>query len=247
MTNPPAGWLLWVTRRALEDLGMEGEAGPAFDLDAVKGRNKLLGRFADQRAANPRGTELTQHVTGEIYNLHAQGGLRGATWFDEGHYVVFLLAASSEHDYDRFVDRSAAGLLLPSRRDYQDVTQHRHALAQGTGDFVEDVADQAAELVKRALAEPGQVVTDILGQELPTHVVVEVVAVDVENVEGDVYAALSYEQRAGVRPLPDDLTSDLAAVLFPDAVPGSLEIGHHRFPMPRGRRPGDVVIRWFRG
>jgi len=74
---PSSPWKLWVTRQALADIGYEDLAGPGFDLDALSMRHPILDTFKTKRTSNPRGTEQTQGVKGEIFNLHARNPYEG--------------------------------------------------------------------------------------------------------------------------------------------------------------------------
>lgn len=241
--DPP---LLWVTRAALDDLGLGPLAGPTFDLDANLRRHPILRRFARQRALDPRGTEPTQNVAGEVYNLHAKNPTRGVTWYDTEANVVFLLAVSLIHDYTEFERRSAAGTLMPTEADYADVAGYRDPFDGGDLDFLAVAGPQAEALVESALATPGRLVTGVLGGELPTCVQVEVILLDDATMEGDVFAAMRLETRSGLVELPATIVSDLAFELFPDAAVEDVDLYHDRFPSPRGKLPGDVVVRWRR-
>lgn len=242
-----ADWDLWVTRRALADIGMGELAGPTFDLQRYAERHPILKRFRDQRSLHPHGTELTQHVHGEVYNLHARNPLRGVTWHDQEHNVVFLLAVSVDHDYGVFERRSLAGELMPDEFDYADLAQARDPLSGvDDPDFFELAEPHAANLLAEALAKPGVPVEATLGHELPAVMQLEVLVIEQEDLHGDVYAAVRFEDRRNVVRLDDMAAVQLADILFPDADPAEVDIGHASFPAPRGRLAGDFVFRWRR-
>jgi len=241
---------LWVTRRALDDIGLAALAGPTFSLPAYASRHPILVRFFDHRSKSVHGTARTQGVQatkGEVYNLHARNPIRGATWFDTSTNTVFLLAVVVDHDYTVFETRADAGKLMPSAADYADLAQRLNPLFGITDpDFFELARPDADELLERALANPGGLVECVLGHELPALMQLEVVMIDDEPVSGDVYAAVRFVERNNVVTLPGTLHGELADLLFPDAAPSDVDIGHGTFPEPRGKLSDDFILRWRR-
>ena len=229
----------------MADLGLGLRAGWCLDVEDLSRRSDLLARFFRQRSLDPRGTERTQGVHGEIYNLHARNPLRGVTWWDQDHDIVFLLAATREHDYTLFTDRDRRGELMPTVHDYLDVFEHRKALVSqyGYNDFLADVEPVLAQMLAEARERPGVVVSRTVAQGMVgAHMVVEVVA-GLEDFDGDVYAAVQF--RGARIAFPPTVVDDLAVAAFPDAEPDHLDIGV-TFPARYGARHDDIALRWRR-
>ncbi len=237
--------LLWVTRAALTDLKLEALAGS--DVSRVSNRHPILDAFYSKRAQSQFGTEQLEGVPHSqgIWNLHAINPHRGVTWYDHDEDVVFLLAYSP-HDYAVFVSRFRMGQLSPSARDYEDVAQHRRELSGLDDDFLEVVEAQCPDLVARALHEPGQVVEELLGSELPAAALLEVVVVSDTDLTGDLYLALRFADRQKLRALPSEVVSHLIPLLLPDADYVDIDWAPAYVPAELGNRAGDTTIRWRR-
>lgn len=74
----------------------------------------------------------------------------------------------------------------------------------------------------------------------------ELLVIDDTELTGDVYAAVRFSDRANVVELPSTVLAELGDLLFPDVRPDKVDIGIDTFPQPRGKQPGDLVVRWRR-
>ena len=227
------------------DIGYEDLAGPSFDLDSLSRRHPILDAFKTKRTSNPRGTEQTQGVKGEIFNLHARNPYRGVTYFDEPFGVVFLLAVTVDHDYSVFTSRDVAGSLRPSESDYADFFESLNPI-QSYETFLIEAEANIVPLLAAALVNPGILVEGVIGREFPVAVSVEVLIPNEPNQPVDIYVAVFFEGRARTLPLPRYVKDDLADILFPAAGIEEVDVGLPFFPPPRGKREGDLIYRWKR-
>jgi hypothetical protein len=235
--------LLWPTRASLADLGLETRIGEPFDPALLSRRSDLLARFYAQRSLDPAGTERTQGVRGAVFNLHARNPLRGVTWWDESVNVVFLLAATREHDHTVFTQRDAVGTLRPTAADYADVAAFRSRLDEDFDydDLLDEIEPQIADMLTEATAHPGDVVVRSLSRKnIGGYAMIEVI-VGLEELNGDAYIALQLGNL--LRQLPSVAMYDLADIAFPDAIPDTVDIGGVSFPARYPARHDDLVMR----
>lgn len=165
---------LRITRRCLvDDLELASDA--SFEL--AYSRRPIVGAFQSQRLADPRGTRTVGPEAGAqtFYRLGLGHDHRGATWHDTTEGVVWLCAyslhRSGEPDdaFKYFPSLIAAGTMLPDAADYDALFSDR------AHRFVDTLADDARSLLSAARAEPGLEHRGIVGGELPTGVIVEIV------------------------------------------------------------------------
>lgn len=209
-------------------------------------RHTILNAFYTKRTDNVVGTQQLQGVRrGDLWNLHGQDPHRSVTWFDEVENVVFLLG-HTVHDYSEFVDRYFAGELMPTDADYEDFRRFRAERDGLNDDFIDAVEDEAGQLVADALAQPGILVSRLLGHELPADALLDALEIDGILLDGDVYVVLRVSKRRNSRDLPADLVSELIAVLLPpEAEFEHIEI-HCAAPDQFGNCSGDIAVRWRR-
>ena len=236
-------WQLRVTRRALVDLGLGSQAGPAFDVVASIDLHPLLAAFVAKRRDSPRGQERTLRVRAQVYNLHGPNPWRGVTWHDEQNGVCWLIAASP-HDYALFESRDAAGTLAPTEEDYADLALSLDPI--GADSSVERFLTLAyvdgAELTQRAWDEPGTQVVGCLAYTVDVALFVELIVVDQAECR-EVYVALAMPPHPGFD-LPDDLITACAAALLPGAAYDDIDFYHPSYPGTWGEQGQRVVLRW---
>lgn len=242
--TPRATYVLRVTRRALDDMKLDPEEGPTFDIEANVRTHDVLRAFWNKRRNSPVGQEQTQGIKAPVYNLHAKNPWRAVTWHDEDEGVVWLLAVSP-HNYDLFVQRAANNELKPTVQDYADLAVARSVLptAMDEGETLEMIAAEGLELVEAAFASPNTEVSGVLVASVDVALYVEVL-VDLSE-GGDVYLGFKLPPRTGKAVLPEPLIQVCVALMLPDADDEHLDWRLDQFP---GRKPeaGEWVVRWRR-
>lgn len=121
-------WELRVTSRcAAQDLGAAG----AEDFSKLA-RHDMVKALIRERSTKATGTrEITPLTSGRTVYRLANGELRGGTWYDEVHGVIWLLVAGRHRSGDpedpfqvcKRLDRE--GRLFPSRIDYDQLERDR--------------------------------------------------------------------------------------------------------------------------
>jgi hypothetical protein len=227
-----ADYELRVTRRCCAD---DLECAE-FDPFQYRASHEIVLAFINRRKDSPINTrEVTPLSTGRtVYRLAYGDRHRGATWHDEAHNVVWLLAYA-QHEFEGAGDAfpyfkalDADDRLLPTTADYEDLF---HAQADR---LAHAVPAECVAVLENARAAPGtEVSVDIAGQ---VHL-----ACCVEKTDGleEVTIAINY------RGLTTDNLPIILASFFPDATPDELEnVGGIA-----GRELGadEVAYRWLRG
>ena len=87
---------------------------------------------------------------------------------------------------------------------------------------------------------------ELLGSELPTAALLEVVVVSDTDLTGDLYLALRFADRQKLRALPSEVVSHLVPLLLPDADYVDIDWAPAYVPVELGNRAGDTTIRWRR-
>lgn len=168
---------LRITRRCLEeDLDYHGDT-PFEDLAGKEIVKALIGRRSDS-PTNTR--EVTPLSSGKrVYRLAYGERHRGATWYDERHEVVWLLAYAQHRFEGRgdafpyFKDLDEAGRLLPTATDYEALLRGRDLR------FTANIATDAEQLLREARENPGR---EVIGQ-LGGAVEVTITVAKVESLE----------------------------------------------------------------
>lgn len=156
---------LRLTRRALEDLGLDPAEYSRRSARDYAGAHDVVRAFIERRGQSPVGQETTRLPVSSqvVYNLHA-GRWRGLTWHDEDADVVWLLGVgchrSGERDdaYEVLKRRDEAGDLLPDEQDYLDL----EASIDEALEFVEAVAQEGPALLERAREKPCERITAVI-------------------------------------------------------------------------------------
>lgn len=184
--HPCEAYELRITRRCLEnDLEYFGEA-PFQDLE----RHEIVKALVKRRSDGPTDTrEVTPLSSGKrVYRLAYGDRHRGATWYDERHGVVWLLAYAQHEFRDRadafayFKDLDADERLLPGPADYKALLRERDDRLQS------EIGDDARRLLGEARENPGREVVGMLGGAVEVTVAVVVV----ESM-GELYVAVQME------------------------------------------------------
>jgi hypothetical protein len=225
-----ADYELRVTRRCCaDDLGCAGA-----DPFQYRASHEIVLAFINRRKDSPINTrEVTPLSTGRtVYRLAYGDRHRGATWHDDAHNVVWLLAYA-QHEFEGTGDAfpyfkalDAKDRLLPDTADYEDLF---HAQADRLAHAVPAECIAVLEHGRAALGT--EVSDDIAGQ---VHL-----ACCVEKTDGleEVTIAIKY------RGLTTDNLPIVLASFFPDATPDELEIAGDI----AGRQLGadEVAYRWI--
>lgn len=169
---------LRITGRCLvEDLGRE----PEVRLEDIQG-HEIIRALARERRHKDIGRPLTGLTTSLPVGVLAHGhDHRGATWFDEGHGVVWLLAyrlhRSGQPDdffpWAQELDKDED--LFPTEADYERLERER------ADRFVKSILIDSQRLLKKARATPEVEVNCALGGAYGVGVAVEV-ADDLESI-----------------------------------------------------------------
>lgn len=164
---------LRITRRCLEDdLDYYGEA-PFIDLKRHEIVRALVKRRSDDSTDTRQVTPLSSGK--RIYRLAYGDRHRGATWYDERHGVVWLLAYAQHEFEDRgdafpyFKELDAEGQLLPGPADYELLLRERDQRLSP------EIGVDAERLLREAHETPGREVIGMLGGAVEVTVVVTVV------------------------------------------------------------------------
>jgi hypothetical protein len=186
--HPCDAYELRITRRCLEDdLEYFGEA-PFEDL----AKHEIVKALVKRRSDGPTDTrEVSPLSSGKrVYRLAYGDRHRGATWYDERHGVVWLLAYAQHEFEDRgdafpyFKELDAEGRLLPGPADYEALLRERDDRLQS------ELGHDAERLIREAHEAPGREVVGILGGAVEVTITITVV----ESL-GELYVAV---QMAGV-------------------------------------------------
>lgn len=201
---------LRVTRRCCEqDLGC-----PQLDPFVNRASHEIIRAFINRRRDSPDNTrQVAPLTTGRtVYRLAYGERHRGATWHDEAHGVVWLLAYAvhefkGEGDaFPYFKELDARDRLLPTSEDYEDLFRARAArLAQAVPAECTDLLSSAREALG----------TEICGV-VANHIRVSCSVAAIDSLE-EITVAVNY----------DGLTPESLAIIlpsfFPDASAMSLE------------------------
>lgn len=184
--HPCEAYDLRITRRCLEDdLEYFGEV-PFKDL----ARHEIIKALVKRRSDGPADTrEITPLSCGKrVYRLAYGDRHRGATWYDEQHGVVWLLAYARHEFEDRgdafpyFKELDAEGQLLPRPADYEALLRERDGRLQS------EIDTDAKLILDEARENPGREVVGMLGGAVEVTVTVMVV----ESL-GELYVAVQME------------------------------------------------------
>lgn len=233
-----------LTRRALEDLGLDVSALSERTADEYRGAHDVVEAFVARRSQNPGGAETTRLPSSTsvvVFNLHV-GRWRALTWHDQDDDVVWLLGAgwhesgSLDDAYEVLKRRDERGDLLPTEQDILDI------LPLAGPDFIAEVITQCSDLMARACARPNGEVRAVIADVVDTSAFVEVVVVAAEELS-EVWIAIRLppRERDDLR-LPAEWLTLVVAALLPEADPDQL-----RWQGPFSGHPDDsseVVVRW---
>jgi hypothetical protein len=227
-----ADYELRVTRRCCADDLNCAESDPFV----YRASHEIMLAFINRRKDSPINTrEVTPLTTGRtVYRLAYGDRHRGATWHDEAHNVVWLLAYA-QHEFEGAGDAfpyfkalDAHGRLLPDTADYEDLF---HAQAER---LAHAVPAECIAVLDDARAAPGTEVTADIAAQVQ-------LACCVETTDGleEVTIAIKYQG------LTTDNLPIILASFFPDATPGQLDNGVDI----AGRQldADEVAYRWLRG
>jgi hypothetical protein len=205
-----ADYELRVTRRCRADDLDCAEADPFV----YRASHEIVLAIINRRKDSPINTrEVTPLSTGRtVYRLAYGNRHRGATWYDEAHSVVWLLAYA-QHEFEDTGDAfpyfkalDADDRLLPAAADYEDLF---HAQADR---LAHAVPAECIAALESARAAPGtEVSADIAGQ------VRLGCCVEETDVLQEVTIAIKY------RGLTTDNLPIILASFFPDTTPDELE------------------------
>ena len=198
---------LRVTRRWLQD-DLSRRVSNDFELESLYESVEIITALINQRRQTPIGTrQVTPLTTGhEIWVLAYGNNHRGATWHQPSHRVLWLCAygrhRSGEDDdaFNHFRTLDAAGHLLPTTDDYDDLFRERDER------FADLAPGDAKQLLDQARAVPRAAFDGRIGGEHGVAVTVEA-ADDLEAlwvaVDGTTF--------------PPDWVGTLLAAFAPDA------------------------------
>lgn len=201
---------LRVTGRCLaEDLNR-----PAADPFRELASHEIITAFINRRRASPEDTrQVAPLSTGRtVYRLAYGDRHRGATWYDEAHGVVWLLAyaqhefADAGDAFPYFKELDAADRLLPVAADYEALFVARDAR------LAEVVAHEGRELLNAGRSALGTEIRAVIAAQIEIGLAIDA-AEDVEEVT----VAIKYQGLT-----PENLPILLAA-LFPNASAKDLE------------------------
>lgn len=163
---------LRITERCLvEDLGLPASATFA---DALA--QEIVRGFQAKRHATPIGSKTVGPGAGvhTLYHVGIGHDHRGASWFDPTQRVVWLCAAAGVHrsggDDDFFQQVKpliASGDVYPVEADI------RRLLGERELRFAELGPIDAERIVATARQSPGEIVVDVLADQVPVRVLVE--------------------------------------------------------------------------
>lgn len=168
-----ADYELRVTRRCIREDLRSDTIAPFDDLK----KHEIIKALVKRRRDSPIDSKLVSPLRGglEAYRLAYGDRHRGATWFDEDHGVVWLLAYA-QHEFEGagdafpyFKDLHARGRLLPDETDYEALFRDRASRFAGVA------RHDAVQLLEAARASPGTEHAGLVGGEVGVGVVVEVV------------------------------------------------------------------------
>lgn len=164
---------LRITHRCLtDDLAYFGEA-PFEEL----GQHEIVRALVSRRSDGPTDTREVTPLSSRkrVYRLAYGDRHRGATWYDEQHGVVWLLAYA-QHTFEGRADAfayfkalDAAGELLPGPADYEALLRERDNRLQS------EIGRDAERLLRSAHETPGREVVGTLGGAVEVTVAVTVV------------------------------------------------------------------------
>jgi hypothetical protein len=241
---------LRLTRRALEDLGLDVAARCRLLATSYADAHEVVRAFVDIRSQDPDGQERTvlPVTKAPVWNLH-HGRHRGLTWYDQDADVVWLLgigwheSGSRDDAYAVLKDRDVAGTLMPTEADYLDL----EASPEENLSFVAHVAEEAPALVAQAREQPGTEVRAVIAERLGVGLVVELVVMpgEHESLE-EIWIGFEMPPLAGhvkLPPQPQWIQIVVAALL-----PFGASLNHAQyggdFPRPGGSRPNEIVVVW---
>lgn len=204
---------LRITRRCIKhDLSRDPESSFA-DLSNLEIVKALVTKRSDGPTDTRQVAPLTSGRT--VYRLAVGHRHRGATWHDETHDVVWLLAYHPHEFEDQgdafpyFKGLDAKGELLPTESDYTQLFVERAKR------FALTVPQQAQDLLGRARLDHGREHRAVLGGEVGAGV-----EVTLEVIEGgafeDVYVAMKPPPNREAVPI-------VTAAFFPNATADQIE------------------------
>lgn len=164
---------LRITRRCLEeDLDYYGDT----PFEALAGK-EIVKALIGRRSDSPTDTrEVTPLSSGKrVYRLAYGERHRGATWYDERHGVVWLLAYARHRFEGRgdafpyFKNLDEEGRLLPAPADYEALLLERDRR------FTASIAIEAEQLLREARESPGHEAVGKLGGAVEVTIVVATV------------------------------------------------------------------------
>lgn len=226
-----AGYELRITRRC----GAEDLDCAELDPFTHRASHEIVRAFINRRQEKPDNTrQVSPLSTGKpVYRLAYGDRHRGATWHDEAHDVVWLLAYA-QHEFKRegdafpyFKALDASGRLLPTTEDYQGLF---HARADR---LAHAVPADCLDLLTEARATSGAEINGTIASQVHLSCCVETSSELEEITIAIRYQGLTTES------LPIILAS-----FFPDASPSELEQAGNI--AGRDLSSDEIAYRWIR-
>jgi hypothetical protein len=139
--------------------------------------HEIVKAFINRRSESPTNTRQVAPLSSgaTVYRLGYGHRHRGATWYDEDHGVVWLLAYA-QHEFDDegdafpyFKSLDAEARLLPTAADYEALFRDRDRR------FAAVIGAEAADLLGTARKRPGHEHRAVIGGGLGVGIAIEVV------------------------------------------------------------------------
>lgn len=231
---------LRLTRRALDDLGLEVDTNAGALARDLVGLHPLIAAFVERRGLHPEGQEAIQLPVSRatVHSLHA-GRWRGLTWWERDGDTVWLLGAGYHRSGERedvyavLKHRDQADNLFPTEQDYLD-------LEADPAEFVQRLAEDAPRLLAAAHADVGEEIVGEIAGALEVGVLVILIEDGGERLQ-ETWLSFRMPPKADVPPYPEWLNAAIAALL-PEAEAVDLEFGAP-FPRPSGPIRNEIVVR----
>lgn len=229
---PCDGYELRVTQRCLTEDLPRGSTRPFDDLR----NHEIIKAFIKRRSDSPDDTREVSPLPAapKVYRLAYGDRHRGATWHDEAHDVVWLLAYA-QHEFKGAGDAfpyfkrlHAEDRLLPTATDYEWLFRDREAR------LVRIVEQGAQALLQQARDTPGIEVRGVLAGEFGVGVAVEVL-----ETLSETYVCVE------LRGLSPETLPIVVAAFFPGYSWDQLE--HTRTLPTRTLRADELGFRLFSG
>jgi hypothetical protein len=223
---------LRLTRRCLTEDLRASTTAPFDDLR----KHEIIKALIKRRRDSPIDSKRVSPLPGDpqVYRLAYGDRRRGATWFDDGNRVVWLLAYA-QHEFEGrgdafpyFKSLHEADRLLPDEADYVALFKDRGSRFAGLA------PSEAVLLLEAARAQPGVEQRGVIGGQVGVGVAVEIIETLTET-----YLAI---QLQGLTP---DMLPILLAAFFPTHEFEELETTH-QLPT-RTLEIGEIAFRTLAG